>query len=184
MGKLIISSFISIDGFVAAPNDELVPPPPTPDLFHHFIEPNLACGAFLYGRITYTGMVGYWTSPAADAAMAKRLAAQRKVVFSRTLETADWGNVTISRGDDLAADVAALKLLTDKDIAILGSAQLANAFLEAGLVDGLHLLVNPMTLGAGKLLFRGGYDRQKWKLVTARPFDSGAVLLDYERARD
>lgn len=182
MGKLIVSSFISIDGFVSAPNDELVPPPPTPDLFRYFIEPNLACGAFLYGRITYTGMVGYWTSPAADAGMAAQLAAQRKVVFSRTLKTADWGNVTISRGGDLAADVAALKRETDRDIAILGSAQLANAFLKADLVEGLHLLVTPVMIGAGKLLFQGGYNRNKWKLVTARPFDSGAVLLDYERA--
>jgi len=182
MGKLIVSSFIGIDGYLAAPNDELVPPEPTPDLFRYFIEPNLACGAFLYGRITYTGMVGYWTSPAADAGMAKQLAAQRKVVFSRTLKTADWGNVTISRGADLAGDIATLRRETDKDIAILGSAQLANAFLSAGLVDGLHLLVNPVTIGGGKLLFQGGASRQKWKLIEARPFDSGAVLLDYERA--
>jgi len=182
MGKLIISSFIGIDGYAAAPNDELVPPPPTPDLFRYFIEPNHACGAFIYGRVTYTFMVGYWTSPAADAAMAKQLAAQRKVVYSRTLKAADWGNVTISRGDDLAGDIAALKRETEKDIAILGSAQLANAFLAAGLVDGLHLLVNPVMIGAGKLLFQGGYGRLKWKFVNARPFDSGAVLLDYERA--
>ena len=182
MGKLIISSFIGIDGYAAAPNDELVPPPPTPDLFRYFIEPNHACGAFVYGRVTYTGMVDYWTSPAADAGMAAQLAAQRKVVFSRTLKTADWGNVTISRGADLAGDIATLRRETDKDIAILGSAQLANAFLAAGLVDGLHLLVNPVTIGGGKLLFQGGASRQKWKLIEARPFDSGAVLLDYERA--
>ena len=182
MGKLIISSFIGIDGYAAAPNDELVPPPPTPDLFRYFIEPNHACGAFIYGRVTYTGMVGYWTSPAADAAMAAQLAAQRKVVFSRTLKAADWGIVTIARGDDLAADVGALKRETDKDIVILGSAQLANAFLRANLVEGLHLLVTPVMIGAGKLQFQGGYGRLKWKLVNARPFDSGAVLLDYERA--
>jgi dihydrofolate reductase len=114
--------------------------------------------------------------------MAKQLAAQRKVVFSRTLRTADWGNVTISRGTDLAGDIAALKRETEKDIAILGSAQLANAFLSAGLVDGLHLLVNPVTIGAGKLLFQGGYGRQKWKLIGTRAFDTGAVLIDYERA--
>jgi dihydrofolate reductase len=181
MGKLIVSSFISIDGFVSAPNDELVPPPQSPDLFRYFIEPNHACGAFLYGRITYEFMVGYWTSAHADAAMAKQLAAQRKVVFSRTLKTADWGNVTISRGDDLAGDIATLKRETDKDIAILGSAQLANAFLRAGLVEGLHLLVTPSMIGSGKLLFQGGNGRSQWKLINSRAFDSGAMLLDYER---
>ncbi len=82
----------------------------------------------------------------------------------------------------LAADVAAIRAETDKDVTILGSATLVNAFLRAGLVDAFHLLVNPVTLGAGTPLFQGGYDRTRWKLIDARPFDSGAVLLNYERA--
>jgi dihydrofolate reductase len=50
------------------------------------------------------------------------------------------------------------------------------------LVDALHLLINPVTLGAGTRLLQGGYDRAKWKMNGAQPFDSGAVLLKYERA--
>jgi dihydrofolate reductase len=183
MGKVIVSSFISLDGFTEAPNREMVAPEFSPDLVRYFIEPNLSrTGIAIYGRVTYEGMVGYWTSPAADAAEAARLAAMRKVVFSKTLKKAEWGRVTISRGDDLAAEVAALKAETDKDLTILGSAMLVNAFLRAGLVDGFHLLVNPVTFGAGTPLFQGGFDRTKWKLVAAQPLDTGSVLLDYERA--
>jgi dihydrofolate reductase len=182
MGRVIVSSFVSLDGYTEASNREMVPPQPTRDLFRYFIEPNLQSGIFVYGRVTYEGMVGYWTSPEADAAEAQRLADSRKAVFSRTLQKADWGRVTIARGRDLAADVAALKAETERDITILGSAMLVNAFLRADLVDGFHLLVNPITLGAGTPLFQGGYDRRKWKLTGARPFDSGSVLLDYERA--
>lgn len=181
MGKIIVSSLISIDGFTEAPNREFVPPAPTPDLFRYFIEPNMQSGIFVYGRVTYEFMVGYWTSPEAAGAEATRLAAMRKFVFSRTLRKADWGRVTISRGDDLAADVAAMRRETDKDVTILGSATLVNAFLRAGLVDAFRLLVNPLTLGAGTPLFQGGYDRTRWKLTGTQPFDSGAVLLTYER---
>ncbi len=182
MGRIIVSSFISLDGFTEAPNREMVPPETSPDLFRYFIEPNLSqSGVFIYGRVTYEGMVGYWTSPAADPAEAARLAAARKVVFSKTLQKADWGRVTIARGDNLAADVDAIRRETDQDVTILGSATLVNAFLRAGLVDAFHLLVNPVTLGAGTPLFQGGSDRTKWKLVRAQPLDTGAVVLDYER---
>jgi dihydrofolate reductase len=183
MGKVVVSTFISLDGFAEAPNREMVPPPPSPDLFRKFIRVNMERGGiFIYGRVTYEMMVGYWTSAAADAKQAAELAVARKVVFSRTLREANWGNVTISRGEDLAAEVAALRNETDRDLTILGSPTLVNAFLRAGLVDRFNLLVTPVLLGAGTPLFQGGFERSKWKLTLADAFDSGAVLLNYERA--
>jgi dihydrofolate reductase len=183
MGKLIVSTFISLDGYTEAPNREMVPPAFSADLVRWFIEPNMEReGIFIYGRVTYEGMVAYWTSPAANAPQAARLVAMRKYVYSRTLQKADWGRVTISRGDDLAGDVAAMRRETDRDITILGSAQVANAFLRAGLVDAFHLLVNPILLGAGTPLFQGGYARQGLKLIQARALDTGSVVLDYVRA--
>jgi dihydrofolate reductase len=182
MGRVVVSSFISIDGFAEGPNRELVPPPFSPDLLHKFIRVNMERGGiFIYGRVTYEMMVGYWTSAAAGAKQAAELAVTRKVVFSRTLREATWGNVTISRGADLAAEVAAMRQETDRDLTILGSPTLVNSFLRAGLVDAFNLLVSPMLLGAGTPLFQGGFERSSWKLVLAEPFDSGAVLLNYER---
>ena len=183
MGKLIVSAFISLDGFIEAPNREMVPPQFSADLVRWFIEPNMERnGILIYGRVTYEFMAGYWTSPAADSVQAARLAAMRKYVYSRTLQKADWGEVTISHGDDLAGDVAAMRRETDRDMTILGSAQVVNAFLRAGLVDGFHLLVNPILLGAGTPLFAGGYDRARLKLVASRALDTGGVVLDYEKA--
>jgi dihydrofolate reductase len=183
VGKLIVSVFVSLDGYTEAPNRELVPPPPSPDVFRWFIRPNMERGGiFIYGRVTYEMMVGYWTSSAADPKQAAELAVARKVVFSKTLQKATWGNVTIARGDDLAADVAAMKRETDKDLTILGSAGLTNAFMRAGLVEEWHILVTPIVLGAGTPLFQGSYERFRLKLESARPFDSGAVLLKYVRA--
>jgi dihydrofolate reductase len=183
MGNLIVSTLISLDGYIEAPNREFVPPEFSADLVRWFIEPNLERnGVFIYGRVTYEFMVAYWTSPAADPKEAARLAGMRKYVYSRTLRKADWGRVTISRGEDLAGDVAAMRRETDRDMTILGSAQVANAFLRAGLVDGFHLLVNPLLLGAGTPLFQGGYERRGLKLIEAHTLDTGSVVLDYRRA--
>jgi dihydrofolate reductase len=131
MGKVVVSSFISLDGYIEASNREMIAPAPTPDLFRYFIEPALQrSGVLIYGRVTYGGMVGYWTSPAADPAEAARLAATRKVVFSRTLQRADWGVVEIARGD-LVGVVSQLKRETDKDLIILGSAGLPAGTIAA-----------------------------------------------------
>lgn len=182
MGKVVLSAFVSLDGYIEAPNRELVPPPPTPDLFRYFIERNLSrAGVFVYGRVSYEMMVGYWTSPAADPAEAAKLAASRKVVFSRTLAKADWGQVEIARGDP-AAVVKRLKGETDKDIVILGGAGVANSFIRAGMVDEYFLLVNPIVFGGGTPLFERGLPRAHLKLIETRRLDSGSVLLIYEPA--
>jgi dihydrofolate reductase len=182
MGKVVVSAFVSLDGYIEAPNREMVPPPPTPDLFRHFIERNLSrAGVFVYGRVSYEGMVGYWTSPAADPKEAAKLAASRKVVFSKTLAKADWGQVEIARGDP-AAVVKRLKAETDKDIVLLGGAGVVNSFIRAGLVEEYFVLVTPTLLGGGKRLFEEGLPRAKLTLVESRQFDSGSVLLTYAPA--
>jgi dihydrofolate reductase len=126
-------------------------------------------------------MVRYWTSPEADAAEAARLAASRKVIFSKTLEKADWGVAEIARGDP-AAVVRRLKAETDKDIVILGGAGVVNSFARAGLVEEYFVLVTPILLGGGTPLFQPGLPRTHLRLIEARPFDSGSVLLTYAPA--
>jgi dihydrofolate reductase len=182
MGKLVLCSFISLDGYVEAPNREMVPPENSPDLYRYFIKPNLERGGInIYGRVTYEGMAAYWTSAAADSKEAAQLTATPKVVFSKTLKNAAWANTTILRGDDLSEEIAALKRRTPKDLMIFGSAGLGNAFLRESLVDEFRILINPIVLGAGRPLFQGGYERFKLKLTGAQSFDSGSVLLSYER---
>jgi len=182
MGKVVVSAFISLDGYIEAPNREMITPPPTPDLFRYFVERNLSrAGVFVYGRVSYEGMVRYWTSPEADPQEAARLAASRKVVFSKTLERADWGVAEIARGDP-AGVVRRLKGETDKDIVLLGGAAMANSFMRAGVVDEYFLLVTPIIFGGGTPLFQEGLPRAHLKLIEARPFDSGSVLLTYEPA--
>jgi dihydrofolate reductase len=179
MRKLVLSMFMSLDGYIEAPNHEMVAPPWSDDLSRHWIWENIGRTEIaLYGRVCYEGMARYWTSPEADGTEAKRLAGLRKLVFSTTLESANWGNVAIVR-DDVAGEIARLKAEPGKDLTMFGGAGLANSFIRLGLFDEYQLLVTPLLLGGGTPLFQGGYGRQNLKLVESRPFDSGCVKQTY-----
>jgi dihydrofolate reductase len=103
-----------------------------------------------------------------------------KVVFSRTLQVADWGKVTIVR-DDIAGEIARRKAEGDREMVLIAGASIAQAFLQLGLIDELCLLVSPLLLGGGTRLFTGGYDRMPLQLTEALPFESGAVRVTYRR---
>jgi dihydrofolate reductase len=105
----------------------------------------------------------------------------RKIVFSRTLDTAEWNNSTLLHGIS-PDDIVAVKQESGKNIVIYGSASVVQALMELGLIDEYQLLVHPIVLGSGKRLFRDGSDVTTLRLVEAKPFSSGVVLLSYEPA--
>ena len=92
-----------------------------------------------------------------------------------------WANTRLITAD-VADEVTKLKERPGKDIAILGSSDLAASLLQTGLVDEVRIMVNPVVLGAGKSVFRTAGERISLKLVKSRPFDSGNVLLHYQPA--
>ncbi|MDQ4080458.1 MAG: dihydrofolate reductase family protein, partial [Gemmatimonadota bacterium] len=100
-------------------------------------------------------------------------------VVSKTLQKPIWRNTTIIR-ENVIESVRALKGQTGKNIFVDGSSQLVHTLFEHDLVDELHLLVYPLSLGSGKrLLPKGVYT--KFRLKSATPYPSGVVGLDYER---
>jgi dihydrofolate reductase len=109
---------------------------------------------------------------------ADRVNSIRKVVFSSTLEKADWDNSTINRGD-VTAEVTRLKQQDGGDIAIFGHGRLAQALLDSGLTDELRLAVHPVLAGHGGLLFRDGA-KTPLSLVGAKSLGTGVVVLSYQ----
>jgi dihydrofolate reductase len=104
-----------------------------------------------------------------------------KYVVSKTLQAPIWRNTTIIR-DDIVPAVRALKAQPGKSILTDGSSQLVHVLLDNDLVDELHLLLYPLTLGVGKRLFPGR-THAKYKLLGAKPYPSGVVDLHYTRER-
>jgi dihydrofolate reductase len=108
--------------------------------------------------------------------------APKKYVVSKTLKEPIWRNTTIIR-DKVIESVKALKAEPGKNILTDGSSQLVHALMEHDLVDELHLLLYPLTLGGGKrLLPDGAY--ATFSLKSATPYPSGVVGLHYVRQRN
>jgi dihydrofolate reductase len=135
-----------------------------------------ATGALLFGRATYEGMAAFWTNdstPTADF-----MNNVPKIVFSNTLERADWTNSRLVRGR-AEDEVARLKAQPGKDLYIFGSAALAASLTDAGLIDEYRLGLNPVVLGAGTPHFKPRPAPLPMRLLEARPLKTGCVLLRY-----
>jgi dihydrofolate reductase len=182
MRNVFLFMMVSLDGFFEGPNQN-IDWHNVDEGFNDFAIKQLdEIGTLLFGRVTYQLMASYWPTPAAladDPIVAEKMNTIPKVVFSTTLDTVDWANTRLVRGD-ASAEVMKLKQQPGKDLAIFGSADLTTALLQAGLVDELRIMVNPVALGNGKPLFAGLRDRVNLKLVNSRVFDSGNVLLSYQ----
>jgi dihydrofolate reductase len=184
MRKIVVMISVSVDGFFEGPNRELDWQLVDDELHQHFNDELATMGAFLDGRVTYELMAAFWPTadrdPASTAPMVEFARIWRdmpKLVFSTTLERADW-NATIVREVDPAA-IAALKAQPGGDL-VVGGADLAGAFRRLGLVDEYRLYVHPVVLGSGKPLFAPADTRVGLRLVETRTFGNGVVLLRYQ----
>jgi len=138
-------------------------------------------GLLLFGRTTYDMMAAWWPTPMAGQAMpevAARMNARPKVVFSRTMTSAEWSNTTLVK-EDVVVAVRRMKDEAGPDIAILGSGSIVRQLAGAGLIDLLQVVVNPVALGAGKSLFSGLPHRLELALTNTRVFGNGSVVLWY-----
>src|SRR6185369_3724918 len=192
MRKLIVSEFLSLDGVMQAPGGA---EEDTEGGFKHggwtvpywhdaiggaFGAMMQDTDAFLLGRKTYvTHANAFEPMPAGDL-FGDMMNAPAKYVVSKTLDKPIWRNTTIIR-DDVVEAVRQLKAAPGKNILTDGSHQLVHTLLAHDLVDELHLLLYPLTVGGGKRLFPEGTPR-KFKLVDAKPLASGVVSIHYTRA--
>src|SRR5437879_3675931 len=150
MRKVVLWLSISLDGFIEGPNRELDWHLVDDELLTHVNEVLGGMGAFLNGRVTYELMAGYWptadTDPSATAPMVEFARIWRdmpKVVYSRTLERAEW-NATVVR-DVVPEEVMELKAQPGGDL-VLGGADLAAAFLRHDLIDEHRASVHRATI--------------------------------------
>ena len=187
MRTLYVTEFISLDGVVEAPGGEegyrhsgwTFDIEEDPARYEFKAEETFATETLLLGRTTYEGFAAAW--PERDGDFADKFNAMEKVVVSTTLNDPTWHNTTVVR--DLDA-VRALKEGDGGSIGVHGSATLARALHDSGLVDQWNLMVFPVILGSGKRLFpTDTEDKQKLTLRETRTFTNGIQLNIYETRR-
>jgi dihydrofolate reductase len=185
MGKVIVFNMVTVDGYIAGPNGE-IDWHRVDDEFNDFAIDQLSSAeGLIFGRVTYQLMASYWPTPSAladDPIVAGKMNAIPKLVFSRTLQMADWQNTRLVK-TDAAAEISRLKQLPGGDQYVFGSANLARTLIQNGLVDEYRLIVNPVVLGSGLPLFQGVKDPLHLKLANSRTFRNGNVLLYYQPGR-
>lgn len=181
MRKLIVWNMVTLDGYFEGPK-------PWEIDWHEYVwgeelerfslDQAQEVGALLFGRVTYEGMASYWST--ATGEIAEFMNSIPKVVFSNTLETAEWNNTRLMTGR-AEEEVARLKQEPGKDLFIFGSGNLTGSLTSHGLVDEYRIGLNPLVLGGGTPMFKPSDQRMRLKLLEARPLQSGIVLLRYER---
>jgi dihydrofolate reductase len=183
MRKVILFNMVTLDGFFEGP-DRDINWHNVDDEFNEFaIEQINTVDTLIFGRVTYELMASYWPTKEAitnDPIVADKMNSMPKIVFSKTLASADWQNTRLVKGD-AAKEIAKLKKQSGKDLIIFGSADLAASFIKDGLIDEFRVMLNPVVLGKGAPLFKDIQDKLNLKLLKTRTFGSGNVLLYYQR---
>jgi len=188
MRKLIVNTFMSLDGVMQAPGG------PEEDPTSGFTLGGWATGYFddemmeqmsaagyelLLGRGTYEIFAAHW--PYDEGPIADHLNSTRKHVASRTLDSVDWSNSTLIEGD-VAEYVRGLKAGDGPEIQVHGSPGLIQTLLEHDLIDQLRAWIFPVTLGGGKRLFGEGTKPGALKLTDSQVTKTGVTVNVYEPA--
>ena len=193
MGKLVVGTFLTLDGVIQGPGG---PEEDTEGGFEHggwsvpywgddlmgevMMESMGKADALLLGRKTYEIFAGHWPKVGDDDPMAAKLNSVQKYVASRSLDSVDWQNTTLIKGD-VAEEVPKLK--DEKvEIQVSGSQNLIQTLLEHDLVDEYRLWFFPVALGTGKRLFADGTTPTNLKLVDSKTSSTGVAMNTYEAA--
>ncbi len=186
MSKLIVYNFVSLNGYFKGENEDISWAKSDSKGEKDFAAEKLKAGnILLFGRKTYELMASYW--PTAEAAknnphVADGMNNAEKIVFSRSIKTADWNNTQIMRGE-LEDQIKKLKS-GNKDITILGSGTLVDQLTDKKLIDEYQIMEHPVIISGGTPIFSGVKNKLDLKLTGTKKFKSGVVLMTYEPAYD
>jgi len=187
MRKIIASEFVSADGYMVGKNEDMswVFKSFNDEMGKYAGDLMASMDTVLFGRVTYEIMANAWPnmteeqSPGSD-----KMNSVQKVVVSRTLGKAPWGNYEPARiiRDNFEEQIKELKQEAGKkNIVIYGSGNLVSNLTKFGLIDEYQLLVHPVLLGSGKQLFGSLELPIDLKLLRTQTFSNGVIVLYYRR---
>lgn len=181
---------MTVDGYIAGPNGEMdwMVFAWDDQLKKYVTELTEPMDCIVLGRKLAEGFIPHWASVAANPehpefTAGKKFTDTPKVVFSRTLANSKWDNTVLAKGD-LVDEITRLKNQVGQDIIAYGGATFVSALVKHGLIDELHLFINPSVIGKGMSIFRELDHKQNLKLAQATFFECGIVVLHYEPKRD
>lgn len=187
MRRLTFGMNVSLDGYTAAPGDDIDWSVPSDELFQWWSDRVAATELSLYGRKLWETMSSFWPTAdqqpgvtPAEVEFAQRWREMTKVVFSSTINTVA-GNARLVTGDAIT-EIARLKA-QDGGPMDIGGSTLAAAAMRAGLIDEFVLATAPVLVGGGTPFFTALDHRVDLDLVETRTFPGGVILTRYQTRR-
>ena len=180
MRKLIMWNIITLDGYFEGDKNwdlsfhELIW---GPELEKISIEQLKAADYLVFGRVTYEGMAAYWKT--AKGEIADLMNKIPKLVCSRTLNSVDWNNSTLIKGDT-STEISKLKAQDGGDIYVFGSANLSETFINNNLFDEYRIGVSPVIAGNGRPLFQKGIVTRPLALVSLQQLSTGGLIMTFK----
>lgn len=182
MRKLIMWNIITIDGYFEGDHNWDLP-------FHNAIwgyelekisiEQLKSADFLVFGRVTFEGMAAYWKTE--EGEIADLMNEIPKLVFSRTLKSADWNNSTLVKGN-VSAEISKLKAGGERAMYLFGSAKLSETLIEDNLFDEYRIGIAPVILGSGRSLF-SKRTAGKLALISSQQLTTGCVILRYTKEK-
>lgn len=187
MRKIILSSFITLDGVMQAPGGPEEDTsggfryggwvaPYFDDVSGRIMEKQMKPADLLLGRTTFEIFAGYWPEHENEWPGINDVT---KYVMSGTMEKSDWKNSVFLKSLE---DIKKLKKSNGSDIIVWGSGKLVQLLLKNDLADELWLKIFPLTLGNGKKLFDDGTIPAAFSLIESSVTPSGVIFVSYRRA--
>ena len=195
MRRLIVSTFMSLDGIMQAPGGPDEDPTGGFTLggwtFNYWDEGmEISTSGFdgkdrelVLGRRTYEIFEAYWPYQPYEDPIARTLNAAKKYVASRTLTMLHWNNSTLLHGDVVSA-IIVLKAQPGPDLQVIGSGNLIQTLQTASLIDEYNVWTFPVMLGRGKRLFGETAKPSALRLVRSQVSNTGVVMSTYEPGGD
>jgi len=185
MRKVILSLIVSLDGYIEGVNGEI-------DWFiwdevtsQFIIDTMNEVDLIMYGRKAYEANAKHWqaipylsTSTENEIAFAHMMNEKSKIVFSKTLEKAEWNARLVK--DNIVEEIEMEKQKRGKDMVLFAGAKIAQTFINLDLIDEYRFLVHPVILGKGNQLFENIKDWHRLKLIETKSSPKGVVILRYK----
>ncbi|MFI6321876.1 dihydrofolate reductase family protein [Nonomuraea sp. NPDC050556] len=185
MRKLKLQVQVSIDGYMAGPNGEMdwMAFPWTDDISAHVAGLWEDVDCIVLGRKLAEGFIPTWAAgPEGETQESiDKMNGTPKVVISNSLTESPWEN-TVVAGGDLTETITKLKDQEGGDLMVCGGGTLVADLIARGLIDDLHLFVNPTAIGAGMPVFPSTGANHPFRLVSTTPFTCGITALHYTPA--
>lgn len=184
MRTLKLQAQMTIDGYIAGLNGEMDwTNRDWDDALKNYVgEITQPVDCIVLGRKLAQGFIPYWASHPAEEG-ADKFNNTQKVVFTKTLESSEWADTVLAKGD-LVDEIMHLKRQAGGDLIAYGGASFVSSLIKHRLIDEFHLFINPTAIGSGLTIFEELDGKQNLTLRQSLAFPCGIVVLCYEPKRN